>query len=142
MSQHDPIPTSFLGTGWSFPPEFGVGGVELALVSDVEDVHQSLAILVATRSGERPMQESFGCNLDELLFEEVDQALVNKITSMIHDAVLRHETRIELRDLDVSVDPKQAGVVRVALDYTVLGTNSRYNMVFPFYLNEANTPGR
>lgn len=143
MSQRDTTTTpSFLGTGWSFPPEFGVGGAELALVSDVEDIHQALAILFATRTGERPMQESFGCNLDELLFEEVDQALINQITSLIHDAILQHETRIELLDLDVSPDPVDAGLLRVALDYAVLGTNSRYNMVFPFYLNEATGLGR
>lgn len=132
---------SFLGTGWSFPPEFGPGGAELATVSDVEDIHQSLAILFATRRGERPMQEAFGCNLDEHLFAEIDHALINQITNMIHDAILEHEPRIELRELDVSPDPVDAGVLRISLDYAVLGTNSRYNMVFPFYLNEATNPG-
>jgi phage baseplate assembly protein W len=134
-------PQSFLGTGWSFPPEFGPGGAEVALVSDGEDVHQALAILFATRTGERPMQETFGCNLDEVLFEEIDQHLVNRITSMINDAILQHEPRIELLDVDVSPDPDDAGVLRIRLEYAVLGTNSRYNMVFPFYLNEAVTPG-
>jgi phage baseplate assembly protein W len=141
MSEPEQTPPSFLGTGWSFPPEFGPGGAEVALVSDVEDVHQSLAILFATRLGERPMQESFGCNLDALLFEEIDQGLVNRINSMINDAILQHETRIELRDLDVTQDPDDAAVLRIQLEYAVLGTNSRYNMVFPFYLNEAVTPG-
>jgi hypothetical protein len=135
------VPPSFLGTGWSFPPEFGPGGAEVVMVSDVEDIHQSLAILFATRLGERPMQESFGCNLDTLLFAEIDQALVNRVTSMIHDAILYHEPRIKLLDLDVSPDPREAGLLRIQLDYAVLGTNSRYNMVFPFYLNEAVTPG-
>ncbi|MFV8751769.1 GPW/gp25 family protein [Nannocystaceae bacterium ST9] len=141
MSQRERTPPSFLGTGWSFPPEFGPGGAELALVSDVDDIHQSLTILFATAKGERPMQESFGCNLDAELFEEIDQALVNRITSMITDAILVHETRIELLDVDVSQDESLAGVLRVVLDYRVLETNSRYNMVFPFYLNEATTPG-
>jgi phage baseplate assembly protein W len=141
MTTRDGTTPSFLGTGWSFPPEFGLGGAELAVVSDVEDIHQSLAILFATRRDERPMQESFGCNLDELLFEEVDHALVNKVNSMIHDAILLHETRIQLLDVDVSPDPNDAGLLRVSLDYAVVGTNSRFNMVFPFYLNEATTPG-
>lgn len=61
MPERGSIPTSFLGTGWSFPPEFAAGGAEVAMVSEVEDVHQSLAILFATRPGERAMQESFGC---------------------------------------------------------------------------------
>jgi hypothetical protein len=133
--------SDFLGTGWGFPPAFGPGGGELVTVSGVEDVHQSLAILFATRAGERPMQESYGCSLDEVLFEEIDHALVNRITSSIHDAVLRHEPRIRLVDIDVSPDPTEAGKLIIRLDYIVLGTNSRYNMVFPFYLNEAVAPG-
>lgn len=134
-------PPSFLGTGWSFPPSFSAGGAEVALVSGVEDVHQSLEILLATRFGERPMQESYGCNLDDALFAEIDEALVNKITALVSDAVLRHEPRVALGDLDVAQSPEDAGVLRIRVEYRVLATNSRYNMVFPFYLNEATTPG-
>lgn len=131
----------FLGTGWSFPPSFSAGGVELATVSGAEDVHQSLAILVATRRGERPMQETFGCNLDDALFEEIAPALVNQIETLVTDAILLHETRVRLLNVDVSQDPDDAGTLIVSVDYAIAGTNSRYNMVFPFYLNEATTPG-
>jgi phage baseplate assembly protein W len=141
MSRSQPRPTSFLGTGWSFPPAFAAGGAELALVSGVDDIHQSIEVLLATRLGERPMHEGFGCALDDLLFEEVDQALVNRITTMISDAILRHEPRIALHDLDVSQSRADAGLLEIRLDYVVLGTNSRFNMVFPFYLNEAVSPG-
>jgi phage baseplate assembly protein W len=139
MSSDRSAPGSFLGTGWSFPPEFSGGGSELALVTGVDDIHQSLQILLATRIGERPMQESFGCNLDDALFQPVDHALVSRINALITDAVLRHEPRVELQDLDVSLDPDDAGMLRILLTYRVLATNSRYNMVFPFYLNEART---
>lgn len=141
MPERDDIPTSFLGTGWSFPPAFAAGGAEIAMVSESDDIHQSLAILFATRPGERPMQESFGCNLDEFSFEELDHQLVSRVTSAIHDAILQYEPRIALRDVDVEPDQNEPGALRVQIEYAVLGTNSRYNMVFPFYLNEAVTPG-
>jgi Bacteriophage baseplate protein W len=131
----------FLGIGWGFPPQFGPGGAQVAMVWDEEDIHQSLAILFATRLGERPMQEDYGCSLDELLFEAMDHALVSRITSLIHDAVLAHEPRIRLLDVDVTPDPDLDAVLRIRLDYEVPSTNSRFNMVFPFYLNEATTPG-
>jgi phage baseplate assembly protein W len=140
MSSNRTAPGSFLGTGWSFPPEFSRGGAELALVTGAEDIHQSLQILLATRIGERPMQESYGCNLDEVLFSTIDHGLVSNISALITDAVVRHEPRIELEELDVSQDPDDAGCLRIRLLYRVLATNSRYNMVFPFYLNEARTP--
>lgn len=139
MSSEREAPASFLGVGWSFPPTFVAGGAQLVTVADVEDIRQSLEILFTTRLGERPMQESFGCNLDEALFEEVDQALVSRINGLVSDAILRHEPRIALRELDVTQDDDDPGVLHIRIDYTVLGTNSRYNMVFPFYLNEAVT---
>ena len=131
----------FLGTGWAFPPAFTRGGADVELVSGHEDIRQSLQILLATARGERVMREDFGCDLNGLLFEEVDQSLVNRITSLVSDAILYHEPRIQLDRLDVSGDPSRQGLLWISLDYTVRSTNSRFNMVYPFYLNEAATPG-
>ena len=47
---------SFLGRGWSFPPEFGPGGAEVAMVAGEEDIAQSLSILFGTALGERVMR--------------------------------------------------------------------------------------
>ncbi|NJN17068.1 MAG: GPW/gp25 family protein [Oscillochloris sp.] len=131
---------AFLGTGWSFPPGFRRGGAEVALVAGVEDIHQSLHILLATRLGERVMQETFGAALDDVAFEEIDQSLLNTISTAITDAILYHEPRITLDDLDVSESAEQPGLLLIALTYTIPSTNSRFNMVYPFYVNEANTP--
>jgi uncharacterized protein len=132
---------SFLGTGWSFPPAFTKGGADVQLVSGVEDIHQSLQILLSTRMGERIMQDEFGCDLNNALFEEMDQGLVNTLTSLVSDAILYYEPRITLDQLDVSESDDQQGLLLISLEYTVRSTNSRFNMVFPFYLNEAAIPG-
>ncbi|HEX7843021.1 MAG TPA: GPW/gp25 family protein [Kofleriaceae bacterium] len=131
---------SFLGTGWSFPPSFTAGGAEVAMVSDADDVHQSLQILVATSRGERPMQEDFGGSLDDVLFEEMTPSLTSQVAGLIYDAIVQNEPRVELRGVDVTT-ADEAGVLQIAIDYGIRGTNSRYNMVFPFYLNEATAPG-
>ena len=131
---------SFLGTGWSFPPSFAPGGAEIAMASGAEDVHQSIQILLATSRGERPMQEDFGASLDDVLFEEMNPSLTSRVTSLLYDAILEHEPRIDLRAVDVTA-AGEAGVLQIQIDYGIRGTNSRYNMVFPFYLNEAVAPG-
>lgn len=128
---------AFLGTGWSFPPSFSAGGAELELVSGAEDVHQSLQILLATRLGERVMHEGYGCNLDAAMFEEVDQALINRLSSMVSDAILYHEPRVDLLGLELRQDADEPGLLLIRLDYRVPETNSRFNMVYPFYLDEA-----
>lgn len=132
---------SFLGTGWSFPPSFTNGGASVALVSGEEDIHQSLQILLSTRLGERVMNDEFGCDLQGLLFSEIDQSLVNNITSTVKDAILYHEPRIKLEKLDVSENQSQYGLLLIGIEYTVRSTNSRFNMVYPFYINEAANPG-
>lgn len=128
---------SFLGTGWAFPPSFIAGGAEVEMVSDAEDVHQSLQLLLSTRLGERPLRPEFGCDLSEVMFEEIDQQLVNRVTALINDAVLYHETRVVLNAVDVSRDRDEPGLLLITLDYELRAVNSRFNLVYPFYLDEA-----
>ena len=131
--------TGFLGTGWSFPPAFTRGGAEIEMVSGAEDIHQSLQILLSTNRDERPMQESFGANLDSLMFEEMNAALINRVRALIYDAIIEHEARVDLLAVDVDAG-EEPGVLGIRIDYGIRGTNSRFNLVFPFYLNESIAP--
>ncbi len=107
------------------------------MISGAEDVHQSLDILLSTRLGERVMQDDFGCDLQQVVFEEIDQSLINRLTTLISDAILYHEPRIVLNRIDVSESDEEPGLLLIRLDYTIRSTNSRFNMVYPFYLKEA-----
>ncbi len=132
---------SFLGTGWAFPPTFGARGADVDMVSGAEDIHQSLQILFSTRLGERVMQDEFGCDLDRFVFAEIDQGLINSVTRMVSDAILYHEPRIELERVDLSESESASGLLLIKIDYRVRSTNSRFNMVYPFYLKEATSGG-
>ena len=131
---------SFLGRGWGFPPSFSAGGKAVEMASGEQDIQQSLQILFSTQLGERLMQEDFGADLSSVLFEEVDQGLINNLTSLMTDAILYHEPRISLDRLDISESESEQGLLLISMDYTIRSTNSRYNMVYPFYLNEAANP--
>lgn len=133
--------SSFLGTGWSFPPSFSARGGEVHVVSGEDDIEQSLGILLATQRSERVMQESFGCDLNEFLFTEISQGTIGRLRSFIEDAILHHEPRIVLNDIEVSESGAEAGLLLISIDYTIRATNSRFNMVYPFYINEAASPG-
>lgn len=134
-------PPTFLGRGWAFPPTFTSGGVDVVMTTGSDDVHESLSILAATSPGERVMRSDFGCNLSDLLFEEVDFGFVNRVRQIVSNAILRHEPRINLNGVDVSASESEQGLVRISVDYTIRSSNSRFNMVFPFYVEEARTPG-
>ena len=128
---------SFLGRGWSFPPEFGPNGAEVAMVAGEEDIAQSLAILFGTALGERVMRETYGCDLSRYMFEEVDQSLLTSISGAVSDAILYHEPRIRLDGVDVSESDQTEGLILIAVRYAVRASNTRFNMVYPFYLTEA-----
>jgi len=128
---------SFLGRGWSFPPEFGPNGAEVAMVAGEEDIAQSLSILFGTALGERVMRETYGCDLSRYMFEEVDQSLLTSISGAVSDAILYYEPRIRLDGVDVSESDQTEGLILIAVRYVVRASNTRFNMVYPFYLTEA-----
>jgi phage baseplate assembly protein W len=127
---------SFLGTGWSFPPSFDRQLGALNMLSDEADIQSSLEILMSTRPGERVMQPTYGCNLDEMLFEPLTTTFKTYIADLIKTAVLFHEPRITLNKVDMTESNDLEGLVLIKLVYTVKSTNSRYNYVYPFYKNE------
>lgn len=132
---------AFLGRGWAFPPSFSAGGAEVMTVSGADDVHESLGILLGTVPGERVMLEEYGCDLHGLVFAELDQGLMSSIEWRIRSAILEYEPRVDVESVDISQDETEPHCLNIHLRYTVRGTNSRFNMVFPFYLMEAALPG-
>ena len=134
------VDQSFLGRGWAFPPSFSSGGADVEMVSGSEDVHQSLQILLATVPGQRLMQELFGCDMQRLVFEELDQGLINTVTGMVTNSILDYEPRVDLNGVEVNQSDAEDGLLLISIDYTIRGTNARYNMVYPFYLKEASQP--
>jgi len=128
--------TSFLGTGWGFPPTFEIKRKSVVMVSDIEDICQSLKILLNTRLGERVMQPSYGASLKDQVFEPMNASIVTFIDDLVRTAIIYHEPRIEVNE--VSVTPEQIeGILRISIDFTVRTTNTRFNIVFPFFLAES-----
>ena len=127
---------SFLGTGWSFPPSFDPQLGIVNMLSDEADIQSSLEILLSTRLGERVMQPTYGCNLDEMLFEPLTTTLKTYIADLIRTAILYHEPRITVNKIDMTESNDLEGLVLIKLEYTVKSTNSRYNYVYPYYKNE------
>ena len=127
---------TFLGTGWSFPPKFDKKSKKVEMISDVEDIKSSLEILLSTRLGERVMVPNYGCNLDDLVFENLDKTFETFITEIIRIAILYHEPRIDMESIEYQADKANEGILLIVINYKIRATNSRENFVFPFYKNE------
>lgn len=131
-------PTSFLGIGWSFPPEFSRATGEVLMKADEDDIADSLRILFGTAAGERLFQPKYGLDLRQILFEPMSMTLRTFLQDRIKIAILVHEPRIHLLEVRIDSPDPHEGSLRIAVDYQVRATNSRFNLVFPFYRTEGN----
>lgn len=126
----------FLGVGWSFPPTFNVQLKGVEMTAKETDIERSLQILLTTSLGERVMQPKYGCNMDSLLFEPLNTTVKTIMIDKIKTAILFFEPRIDVRNIDLNMQNELEGEVLVEVDYIIRATNSRYNFVFPYYINE------
>ena len=126
---------SFLGRGWAFPVAFNKGGHSVQLSENEKDIKESLVILLTTTMGERVMRPDYGANLEDMLFETINVTTATIIINRLKRAMLFHEPRVKVHDIDMVPDIAN-GLIEVTIDYSVIATNSRTNLVFPFYLNE------
>jgi len=132
-----PLDRSFLGVGWSFPPSFSQQGATVAMVDGEEDIRQSLDILLSTQLGERLMHSTFGWKREALMFEPLSTTFATFLKNEIETAILFYESRITLDNVDFTPLSVDQGLIEIRLDYTIRTTNTRSNLVYPFYLNEA-----
>lgn len=130
--------STFLGRGWSFPLAFGRGGHQMKMVESEEVVGQSLKNLLTTSAGERAMRSDYGCDLRDFQFEEASQYLNTQIQQRIEDAIRRYEPRVVVESIQVKIDVSNPHLLMIHLKYMVKATNSRYNLVYPFYLQEGS----
>lgn len=126
----------FLGRGWSFPPEFDRQAKGVVMLEEEADIQSSLHILLSTRLGERVMLPGYGCNMDSLVFEAMNLTLLTYMKDLVENAILYHEPRIELDKVIIDNTQQNEGLLLIEIKYMVRTTNSRYNYVYPFYLNE------
>lgn len=131
---------TFLGTGWAFPPAFDLTTGSVDLVKDTEDINQSLNILLSTSLGERVMQPAYGCNLHDYLFEPLNSSVIGYIQDLVENAILIYEPRIIAEKIQVTAADSFdiiEGRFTIEVEYSIPGTNSRFNYVYDYYKNEA-----
>jgi uncharacterized protein len=134
---------SFLGTGWAFPPAFNKDSGTIELVSDYDDIKESLGILLSTSLGERVMQPKYGCNLNDYMFDALSTSTIGFIKDRVSTAILYYEPRIRAENIEVTEGDSPdllEGRFTISIDYTIPGTNSRFNYVYDYYKNEALKP--
>lgn len=125
--------TDFVGRGFAWPLEVDhTGAIRLTQAGDSLD--DSIRVVLLTAPGERLMRPQFGCRIWDLLFEPVNANLLGLIAQAVRDALAQWEPRIEVEDVRPVQDDDDSSLVQITIAYRVRATNSRRNLVYPFYV--------
>jgi uncharacterized protein len=128
--------SDFLGRGWGFPFAVGLDD-EVNLVADADDIRESIRLILETDPGERVMRPDFGAGLRRTVFEPINTATLTLVQHRVESALVAWEPRIDVKDVVVTAANAAAGVLNIRIDYLLRATNTFYNLVYPFYLQEA-----
>ncbi len=124
-----------IGRGWSFLVK-PAADKQLHFISGEEKIRQSLWIILSTAPGERQMRPEFGCGIHNLVFQPNDAALRSMVQIQVREALMRYEPRIDVLDVRVETQPEARNYLLIRIDYRVRTTNSLFNLVYPFFINE------
>ena len=138
LSRPDLSQPDFLGRGWSFPV-LADGDGRIRMTGSDDSIRQSIWSILATAPGERVMRPDFGCPLQDLVFAVNDDATAAEVSAAVREALAIWEPRVDVIDVVATPGAAAAGpgapeVLLIAVDYEVRATNSRFNLVYPFYL--------
>ena len=146
----------FIGRGWRFPVKVNARG-RLEWSDGPRRIEDSIWIIIKTALGERVMRPTFGAGVDDFVFQSNSEINRVQLATVIKNALLQWEPRIDLDDVRVEsgwqaadsrvevLDSPQAmkdrstaldSQVNVTIDYRLRSTNEIFNVVFPFYLEE------
>lgn len=140
MARPDPAPDAkaFLGRGLAFPVAVDAeGGV--AMAAHEEDIRQAIRIILDTDPGERVMRPDFGAGLRALVFEPINTHTLALARHSVEQALVLWEPRIDSISVQVSAQARQ-GRIQIEVRYRVRSTNTFYNLVYPFFLQEGGAP--
>jgi phage baseplate assembly protein W len=128
--------SAFLGRGWKFPVQINPTTGRVAMSEAVQDIKESIYIILATAPGERLMRPEFGCGIHDLVFSPMSSVTIGLFESRVREAITRWEARVEISKLEISTKDASRGKLEINLSCVVRDTNSEFNLVFPFYLSE------
>ena len=125
---------SFLGTGCKFPLQIDPATGRFMTVSREQSVKESLYLILMTQRTERLVRPGFGSNMMDYTFMDTGTTMLSILRRDLSETILEQEPRITDLDIDTQYRERQGAII-ISINYRVAGSNTRDNLVFPFYLD-------
>jgi uncharacterized protein len=126
----------FLGRGVAFPLGLDKAGQVRLTAGGEESIRQSIWTILGTAPGERVMRPDFGCGIHDLVFGVNSAGTAGAVAAAVREALSLWEPRIDVLDVYAAPDARQVDLLLVEINYRVRSDNSRFNLVYPFYLDQ------
>lgn len=152
------IETAYLGRGWSFPVRWDLisqddqfdregflrtksmrklsrSRLSVQMVSAIDDIRQSIILILETIVGERVMHPEFGSEIHRYVFAAITPESKYNLAMHVRKALLLWEKRI--REIDVRVQERtgEIGRLDIEMEFLVDVHRMRQSLIFPFYVN-------
>ena len=124
-----------VGSGFSFPMGIDASGAT-AVTSDDDNIRQSMMVILGTAPGERLMRPNFGCAIHDILFEPNTTVTATKIEYEVKRSLQEFEPRVGDIEVHAMPDSSEPSRMNVNISYTIRKTNTKANLVYPFYLRK------
>ena len=97
------INSRFIGRGFGFPMRVNATG-GIAMVTDHQELEESMRLILGTAIGERPMRPEFGCRIHDRLFDSINSSTFATVEEDVQDAIRMWDPRVNveqvIRDLE------------------------------------------
>jgi Bacteriophage baseplate protein W len=125
-----------------FDASLGAPGLRTSASGSIEmveadaSVRQAVMLLLTTRPGERVMNPTYGCDLDQLVFAPNDATTAGLAIHYVRQALTRWEPRIDILELDAGRNCDDASRLDIHLAFRVRPTLSEERLTLRMQLME------
>ena len=105
------------------------GKRDISLIFNEQALLESIMNILQTEPGDRVMHPTFGCSLEQYLFDPIDQITALYIQKQIETSILTFEPRAE--NLQVIVEPdEENNTFNISVIFTMLIVNTQKQLNF------------
>lgn len=110
--------------------------VAVEMAERVEDIRQSIRVILETTLGERVMHPDFGCEAQRYLFASIGPQTKADLARAVEWSLDRWERRIRGVEVRVVESDREVGRLDVEISFYVDTHRMRQSFIYPFYVNQ------
>jgi len=123
--------------GLEFPLDHNLTGFFRQSKTIQEQVKSNIKNLLLTSKGERVFQPDFGCDLKNVVFEQIDIQSLDEVDESIREALSTWLPYVNINDLILVQDESNPNEITISLEYsTTLQPDALDNITFNLVVGE------